>query len=153
MMKSVQYFDDISFLLNKEVDNYVRELAIQGSSKVMQKVDSDFTLLHSLRYGYDDLSIMNTADKVKLLNEMKEKTTFTNLGYVNANGVGIDSDGVAVNIADQEVFKKAKRGIQNFGEFVGFDKNRYDKNLIFAVPVYKNNIIIGVFLWKIKMLC
>lgn len=146
MMKSVQYFDDISFLLNKEVDNYVRELAIQGSSKVMQKVDSDFTLLHSLRYGYDDLSIMNTADKVKLLNEMKEKTTFTNLGYVNANGVGIDSDGVAVNIADQEVFKKAKRGIQNFGEFVEFDKNRYDKNLIFAVPVYKNNNIIGVFL-------
>ena len=145
LINSIQYFDSISFLLKKEVDNYVRELAIQGSGKITQKIDSDFTVLRSLRYGDNAFYRMNTVDKVKLLSGLKENTSFANLGYVDVTGKGVNSEGVSVNIADQEVFKKAVSGIQNIGEFAESDKFRYAETLILAVPVYKDNSIIGVF--------
>ena len=71
-VNSVQYFNAISLLLNKEVDNYVRELAVQGKGNIIQKIDSDFTILRSLRYGDKEFNKINNSSKITVLTELQE---------------------------------------------------------------------------------
>lgn len=145
VVNSVQYFNAISLLLNKEVDNYVRELAVQGKGNIIQKIDSDFVILRSLRYGDKEFNKINNSSKITVLTELQEKTPFNVLGYVGINGEGVDSSGHSVKVSDQAVFKKALNGIQNFGEMTEIEVPQYAKTLMLAVPVYEQEKIVGVF--------
>ena len=145
VVNSVHYFNAISLLLNKEVDNYVRELAVQGKGNIIQKIDSDFAILRSLRYGDKEFNKINNSSKITVLTELQEKTPFNVLGYVGVNGEGVDSSGHSVKVSDQAVFKKALNGIQNFGEMTEIEVPQYAKNLMLAVPVYEQEKIVGVF--------
>ena len=95
--------------INKEMEKYLYELSIQSKSKINTRIDSNFSILYSIKRYIKDkkMSEDEIRDYIKYL---KHCYPFDWIGYVDANGDAVISNGERENFLKHPVIKRALEG-------------------------------------------
>jgi len=93
------------------------EVAQQAASSIENAIKVNLTTLETVASDniFTDETI-HLNEKLKILANVKTKYNFIGVSYVDAKGNLVDTDGNSFNIAGQESFEKAMKGISNISD-------------------------------------
>ncbi|MEE0139398.1 EAL domain-containing protein [Fusobacterium ulcerans] len=128
--------------INKEMEKYLYELSIQSKSKINTRIDSNFSILYSIKRYIKDkkMSEDEIRDYIKYL---KHCYPFDWIGYVDANGDAVISNGERENFLKHPVIKRALEGKGGISNNI---KNIFGEDgILYTVPCDSANkgVIVG----------
>ncbi len=128
--------------INKEMEKYLYELSIQSKGKIDTRIDSNFTILYSIKKYIIDNN-MNDAEIKEYVKYLKHCYPFNWIGYVDINGDAEISNGKTDNFLEYPVIQKALAGKGGISNNI---KNIFGEDgVLYTVPCDTNvkGVIIG----------
>lgn len=143
----VVFFFEYSILLSKSVtEEAEREMSLRSKQSVYavnMKINDTFILLKTSAKTIASFDEINAPGALAILRAITKDNDFTRMAVTTKDGTSYTDDGAIHNSADRDYFIKAMAGENTISQVA---KSRVDNSnfVAFAVPIYKNNEIIGV---------
>ena len=141
MLFAIYYVSVIKIILNDESRAYLKELSEQAKQKVEEKIDSKFELLALVSMRNKEELKNNYKTISHLKDNVISESSFAEIIFISADGRALVKDdnfeSKEVNLKDEKYFIEAIQGKKYLSE-------QNDDNIVYAVPVYDNDKIIGV---------
>lgn len=147
------------FLIKQEerlmTENYLIDISQQSRDRVQRQIDSDFQTLRSVAIVlgmYEDLPQPDLQD---LLIEENNNNAFTQMGFVDTNGIGImvtlqEEDAIPIDLSQKEYIQSALAGNETVKR-VFTNEEKGNPVAEYAIPVYQNGEITGAVIGVISM--
>ncbi|MGB5824252.1 MAG: EAL domain-containing protein [Proteocatella sp.] len=152
IMASFTYVKSVKNLLFLEADSHLKEIAVQSANRIEEKVYSKLEILNTLKSELYNFEGYSDEEKVEKLSNWCEGSSFSQMGYTDSIGVGLNSQGKHVNIFEKSYFKESmirksyiSGVIKDFGNISG-------NFMLISVPIVKNGSAEGVLygLFEVK---
>ena len=128
--------------INKEMEKYLYELSVQSKSKINTRIDSNFSILYSVKRYIKDKNM--SEDEIKdYIKYLKHCYPFDWIGYIDANGDAVISNGEKENFLKYPVIKRALKGKGGISNNI---KNIFGEDgILYTVPCDSANkgVIVG----------
>ena len=117
--------------IKKEIQKYLYELSIQSKSKIDTRIDSNFTILYSVKKYIIDKN-MNDAEIKEHVRYLRHCYPFSWIGYVDNEGNTEISNGEKANFLEHSVVQRALAGKASISNNI---KNLFgEEGVLYAVP-------------------
>ena len=137
---AIYYINIIKALLNEESRAYLKELSHQAQQKVEEKIESKFELLTALAIRNNGV-LKQKANNIEILqDEIIVESGFDKILFIANDGIATVKDDNSVKkilLKDKKYFIEASQGRNYLSE-------KIDDSIVYAVPVYDGQKIIGV---------
>ena len=137
---AIYYINIIKALLNEESRAYLKELSHQAQQKVEEKIESKFELLTALAIRNNGV-LKQKANNIEILqDEIIVESGFDKILFIANDGIATVKEGNSVKkilLNDKKYFIEASQGRNYLSE-------KIDDSIVYAVPVYDGQKIIGV---------
>lgn len=138
---------DFVYLIHKNLDESVQLHLITSTNTTIQQVEESFSnrfrslaVLASV-IGASGLPVRD-PQHFTLFSNMSKSEDFSNLLLIDQTGAGIALNGETYDVSHREYFHEAMQGKRQISDLmVLVDGKKY---VVFAVPIYRNDEIIGV---------
>lgn len=138
---------DFVFLIHRNLDESVQLHLITSTNTAIQQVEENFSnRFRSLAVlagviGASDLPVRH-PQHFALFSRMNNTEDFSNLLLIDQDGTGMALDGETYDVSQREYFQKAMQGRRQISDLmILVDGKKY---IVFAVPIYRDDVIIGV---------
>ena len=130
--------------LKKEAEKSVQLLALEGVKLTESRMDTLIKTLNMVAMR-TEIQEMGWEVQQSILKEELEKTEFLDIAYVLPNGYAYFSDGTESLQRDKDYVQKAFEGQSSISDVI-ISRVTHEPVIMFAVPVIKENEVIGVLL-------
>ncbi|BCZ46369.1 methyl-accepting chemotaxis protein [Clostridium gelidum] len=128
--------------LVSNIEKTLPQIATQASNTVQANLDSQLNAMEVTA----EVAAINNDSSEKLMTILKseaKRNGSIKMGYADANGTILYTDGGQDNIKDNTFFKKSISG-ENYIEDPVVNKDKTAMTMIYSVPIKNNNSVIGV---------
>lgn len=141
---SVLYVNSVKNLLFLEADTHLKEIAVQSSKRIEEKINSNLELLGTLEAGIHDFKGYSDEGKMSTLSKWCDENSFSQMGYADSLGRACNSDGKYINISEKSYFKEAVAGKNYVSDVIRASGKISGNSIILAVPIIENGSVQGV---------
>ncbi|MBE6830422.1 MAG: PAS domain S-box protein, partial [Ruminococcaceae bacterium] len=139
-------FTVFAFQLKKDIRNFVdqeiEESEQQNSEALSGQFSEKFAVLGSLASFIGSREIQSDAVVTEAMRSFAKNGAFVQTAIADLNGDSTSDSGEKSNVAEYDFFKKSLTGQKAVCGFAFYGK----KSLLFAVPVYQKEAVIGVLM-------
>ncbi len=137
------YSQKVKTILFNNAQDQLLEVSLQTRDTLQIKFQNAITSMHGYATSLSKYGEFNQKDVYEILIKESKRHKFSNMAVSIKGGDTYYQDGMKLNISDQPYFIKAMQGMSSVTEIV--QSPRDEKSvIIYAVPIYDNNNIIGV---------
>lgn len=119
------YIFSIQKLLFPEVEEHLKEISKQFANNVETKLEDNLAVLNLLSLEEMCFSKLTYEEKLEKLRRWKSESQFSQMGYIDRNGKGFNSDGKIFNISENVLLKPALKE----SDYVSSVVREYDEKL------------------------
>lgn len=138
---------DFVFLIHRNLNESVQLHLITSTNTTIQQVEESFSnrfrslaVLASV-IGASGLPV-HDSQQFTMFSNMSKSEDFSNLLLIDKDGIGVALNGETYDVSHREYFHKAMQGKRQISDLmVLVDGKKY---VVFAVPIYRSDEIIGV---------
>lgn len=130
---------------DEEKNRYMQELSTSLMNSVNYRLESNLNILESIAIGYIRSMDLDNID-MDLLKERTELLQFVHVFIIDKTGMGTGLDGTRKDFSENEDVMSVFQGRKIITEPDDLHKSEDTPHsgLLFAVPIYSNNEIVGV---------
>lgn len=129
--------------IKEQSEIYLTENGSHAVNKLNNKVTDIFSALVTLSSFAAEQSNINNNEVLRFLHEQALRNRFSSIFVATPEGFGYSSDSPTINIKDRDYFQTAMKGENAISKIITSRKDE-QPSIAFAVPIYKNNKVIGV---------
>ncbi|MEG1559702.1 MAG: EAL domain-containing protein [Clostridia bacterium] len=129
--------------LYREEVAYLEEISIKSTDIVKAEINGYFSTLEALSTVISSQGSLTVDSALAIMRNEAERGFFKRMGIILPNGIAYTTDGYREDFNDRTYFYEAMTGKNAVSDCI-IDKIGGEEINVFASPVYKNNIIVGV---------
>lgn len=132
----------------------VKRLLIQGDKTIItgvsnknavvinDKISATFEYMKCITNFFDERNMDDTSSMLNFLKLETKINSFSRMGVIDSNGILNSTDGLSLNLSDEDYFKKAMDGEVTVSKGV-FDNVSGEMIFIYVTPIKYNEVIKG----------
>lgn len=137
------YLENLHEELVQENYIYLREVAVQSSAAINNKINGDMRMLHSMATLLGNQDNIDVDFLVQTLKKEELFKEFQHVGIILPDGWGYGTDIQGVNFSSHDYFQKSMAGKPNISDII-VDRTAGILSNIYAVPIFSNNKVVAI---------
>lgn len=133
-------------VIRKQAEASLFELVSEEAKLVISRMEIQKRTLEMLTMN-DRIQSMDWSVQQNLIKTQLDKMEFLDIAIVQTDGTATYSDGSKSDLSDREYIKKALNGEANISDVL-ISKVTNEPVIMIAVPIYKNNKVIGALVGR-----
>lgn len=129
--------------IQKSTNRKLIEIVQQNKERIKLKIEDTYNLMETIALFIGQSDNIYSEEIMENLRKQSKNNSFIRMAVTGAEGIGYTQDGVMLDISDREYFINGMKGENTISQ-VTISRIDGKESIIFAVPIYKEEEIIGV---------
>lgn len=142
-MLFLNFSSNVTKLLKEDVENDVTAVSLQHRDLLQHTISEATTNLHGMASAFSKYESFDAPEIMSVMQREAVRNDYSRISIAGLDGNVITSDNESYNISKRDYFIKSKQGTANVSNVLLSYVNA-DKIVVYSVPIFKNNTIIGV---------
>jgi C4-dicarboxylate-specific signal transduction histidine kinase len=139
----IGFYNNLQNNIREHAENYLTENGSRVVNTLNEKVNSIFSSLTTLSSYVAEQPTINSEEALNALHEQTLMNQYSTMLVMIPDGTSFSADTLSYNAKDRDYFQAAMKGKNAISNILTSRING-EPSIVFAVPIYKDNKIIGV---------
>lgn len=130
-------------LMEEDIESQLLEVSLQSRNVLQFKLSEATMNLHGMASAFSKYENFSDPEIKEIMHDEVIRNGYDRMSISLPDGTSVSNDNTEINVTDREYFQSAMNGIDCISNVLD-SRFTNDKIIVFAVPIFENNQVVGV---------